>query len=187
MKFRKRQLVLTALVATLGAAVYLNWQFADNKNLNSTNVLESSHELGEARYVNSSKVSETEENENSDKLSKESKKYFAQAKSDRQKVRDELDEKLKNLLNESNQNPESKKIIEESINSFVKNSQQETNIENLIKAKGFGDCVVSIQNGECSVIVNSGTLNENSVIIIRDIVSGQAGIPFEKIKITEVK
>ena len=95
MKFRKRQLILTALVATLGAAVYLNWQFSDNKNLNSTNVLESSHELGEARYVNSSKVSDGEENEN---LSKESKKYFAQAKSDRQKVRDELDEKLKSLL-----------------------------------------------------------------------------------------
>ena len=184
MKFRKRQLILTALVATLGAAVYLNWQFSDNKNLNSTNVLEPVHELGEARYVNSSKVSDGEENEN---LSKESKKYFAQAKSDRQKVRDELDEKLKNLLNESNQNEESKKMIEESLNSLVKNSQQETNIENLIKAKGFGDCVVFIQNGECSVIVNSGTLYENSVIIIRDVVSGQSGIPFEKIKITEVK
>ena len=78
-------------------------------------------------------------------------------------------------------------MIEESLNSLVKNSQQETNIENLIKAKGFGDCVVFIQNGECSVIVNSGTLNENSVIIIRDVVSGQSGIPFEKIKITEVK
>lgn len=187
MKFRKRQLILTALVATLGAAVYLNWQFADNKNLNTTNVLESSHELGEARYVNSSKVSDGEESENSDKLSKESKKYFAQAKSDRQKARDELDEKLKSLLNESTQNEGNKKLIEESINSLVRNSQQETNIENLIKAKGFGDCVVFIQNEECSVIVNSGTLNENSVIIIRDIVSGQSGISFDKIKITEVK
>ena len=33
MKFGKRQLVLAALVVALGAAVYLNWQFAGNEEL----------------------------------------------------------------------------------------------------------------------------------------------------------
>ena len=65
--------------------------------------------------------------------------------------------------------------------------KQETNIENLVKAKGFEECIASIQNGECSVIVGSGSLDENSAIVIRDIVSGQSGIPYEKIKIVEAK
>ena len=33
MAFGKRQLVLAALVVALGAAVYLNWQFSDNRDL----------------------------------------------------------------------------------------------------------------------------------------------------------
>lgn len=52
MAFGKRQLVLAALVVALGAAVYLNWQFSDNRDLLATNTVTSSQkELGEAQYV----------------------------------------------------------------------------------------------------------------------------------------
>ena len=55
MAFGKRQLVLAALVVALGAAVYLNWQFSDNRDLLATNTVTSSQkELGEAQYVNNS-------------------------------------------------------------------------------------------------------------------------------------
>ena len=55
MAFGKRQLVLAALVVALGAAVYLNWQFSDNRDLLATNTITSSQkELGEAQYVNNS-------------------------------------------------------------------------------------------------------------------------------------
>ena len=56
-------------------------------------------------------------------------------------------------------------------------------MENLIKAKGFADCVAFIQNGECSVVVASEGLLDSEAITIKDIVAGQTGISFDKIKL----
>ena len=89
MKFHKRQLILASLVTALGVAVYLNWQFSDTKGIGASNVLESTRELGEARYVNSSNLEETDDKENSSKkLSKESMEFFAEAEENRQKARE---------------------------------------------------------------------------------------------------
>ena len=69
----------------------------------------------------------------------------------------------------------------------AQNMEQENNVENLIKAKGFADCVAFIQNGECSVVVASEGLLDSEAITIKDIVAGQTGISFDKIKIVEAK
>ena len=65
--------------------------------------------------------------------------------------------------------------------------EQETNIENLVKAKGFAECVAFLQNGECTVAVSSENLLDSEAITIKDIVAGQAGISYDKIKIVAVK
>lgn len=190
MKFHKRQLILASLVAALGTAVYLNWQFSGNKNLGATDIIESTRELGEARYVNSANITGNTENNapaNIDISEDSIKKYFAEAHSNRQKAKEESEEKLKSLASETNINAEIKNDITKQIEDIAKNSQQESSIENLIKAKGFEDCIVSIQNGECSVIVTPGKIDENSAIVVRDIACGQSGISYDKIKITEAK
>ncbi len=58
MKFRKRQIILASLIAALGTAVYLNWQFTGDKNFEVSNMLQSTEELGEARYVNNNDFSD---------------------------------------------------------------------------------------------------------------------------------
>ena len=186
MKFHKRQIILASLVIALGTAVYLNWQFSDSKSIPSTNILESAKEFGEAKYVNSTKMADKSEPPTSTEPNSK-KYYFAQAQSNRQKAREDAEEKLKSLSSEQNLSDEIKEEIKKQIENLSKNVQQEASIENLIKAKGFGDCIVSIQNGECSVIVSPESLNESSVIIIRDIVTGKSGIPADKIKIIEAK
>ncbi len=186
MKFRKRQLILASLIIALGTAVYLNWQFSENKALEVTNVLDSSSdELGEARYVNNANFSDKQQPDTN--ISDKTKKYFAEVQINRQKTREESMENLKNLLSTPNINPEAKENIQKTIDSISKNSIEESNIENLIKSKGFSECVVCIENGECSVVVNPGSVNEKSAIIIRDIVSGQSNIQNNKIKIIEAK
>ena len=50
--------------------------------------------------------------------------------------------------------------------AMAENMLQEDNIENLIKAKGFPDCVVFIQNGECSVVVKRGDNDQNYAFVI---------------------
>lgn len=57
----------------------------------------------------------------------------------------------------------------------------------MIKAKGFSDCLVFLQNNECSVVVKIKDSSQNNAIVIKDIVAGQSGISYDKIKIVEVK
>ena len=189
MKFHKRQLILASLVVALGAAVYLNWQFSDTHEFDAPDVIETAHELGEARYVNTSKISESPESIATppDSSSPQTKKFFAEASSNRQKAHDQATEKLKSLIDSQNVDEEIKKEILKMSEELAKNIEQESNIENLIKAKGFGDCIAFIQNGECSIIVSPGNLKENTAIVIKDIVTGQSGIKSDKIKITEAK
>lgn len=56
-------------------------------------------------------------------------------------------------------------------------------IENLIKAKGFQDAVVMIDNGIVNVIVQADKLSEEEVAQIVEIVSRQTGVSFDNIKI----
>lgn len=194
MAFGKRQLVLAALVLALGAAVYLNWQFSDNKELLATNAVSEVKELGEAQYVNNLSVDEVAEMANAESNNEEQAdgegnptKYFEQAKANRQKARDEATDMIKEILNDIKSSEEAKAEAVKQAADVAKSIQQESNIENLIKAKGFRDCVVFLQNGECSVVVSADGLNESSAITIKDIVLGQSGVSFDKIKITEAK
>lgn len=188
MKFRKRQIILASLIAALGTAVYLNWQFTGDKNFEVSNMLQSTEELGEARYVNNSDFSDKDSSSSSQQsVSDKTKKYFAEAQINRQKAHEYSEEKLKNLLSMPNINPETKEKITKGIDSIAKTATEESNIENLIKSKGFSECLVCIENDECNVVVNPGSVSENSAIIIRDIVSGQSDIAASKIKIIEAK
>lgn len=204
MKFGKRQLVLAALVVALGAAVYLNWQFSDNSDLLAANTtVESGKELGEAEFVNnntaSSLTSSTEENTSSSSadgdsssssasnISSSAEQYFAQAKVSRQQARDDAVDSLKEIIDSVQSSESAKAEAVKQAAEIAKNIEQESNIENLIKAKGFAECLAFLQNGECSVVVSSTGLLDNEAITIKDIVAGQSGISYDKIKIVEAK
>lgn len=203
MKFGKRQLVLAALVVALGAAVYLNWQFSDNSDLLAANTtVESGKELGEAEFVNNNAVSSltssvgentssssTEDSSSSSEsnISSSAEQYFAQAKVSRQQARDDAVDSLEEIIDSVQSSESAKAEAVKQAAEIAKNIEQESNIENLIKAKGFAECLAFIQNGECSVVVSSTGLLDNEAITIKDIVAGQSGISYDKIKIVEAK
>lgn len=193
MNFGKRQVVLAALVLALGAAVYLNWQFSDNNDLLATNVVESTKELGEAKYVNTLTTSSSQDKQETQKesdvqtISEKASEYFAKAAANRQKARDEASDMIKEILNDVKSSDEVKAEATKKASEIAQIIQQESNIENLVKSKGFTECIAFIQNGECSIVVSADGLDENSAITIKDIVSGQSGISFDKIKIIEAK
>ena len=112
---------------------------------------------------------------------------FAEARTNRQKAHDNATEKLKSLISSQNIDEGVRNQIKQQASELARNIEQESNIESLIKAKGFGDCIAFIQNNECSIMVSTGNLNESTAIVIKDIVTGQSGIQSNKIKITEAK
>lgn len=192
----KRQLVLAALVVALGAAVYLNWQFSGDNQLLTTEAVTSQKELGTAQLVSSPEGGEElgvsvqggeEAEEPTVAANASAEEYFTEARLSRQKARDSAVELLEKVLTDAEGSDEAKKEAVEQAAVIAQNVVQESNIENLIKAKGFAECVVFLENGECSVVVQTSGLLPNEAIAIKDIVGGQAGVAYDKIKIVEAK
>ena len=59
-------------------------------------------------------------------------------------------------------------------------------IENLIKAKGFGEVIVSATSNTINVIVETNGLTNAEVAQIVDVVRNNSDYSFDSIKITEV-
>ena len=187
MASKKRNIVLAALVLALGAAVYLNWQFSSENGLFATDTVSSSKELGEAQFVNN--VPEGENGENNEEKKEEAKpsEFFTKAKATRQKARDEATEMIKEILEDAKSTEETKAEAIKQAAAIAKNIEQEANIESLVRSKGFTEALAFIQNGECSIVVGPEPLNESLAISIKDIITGQSGIPADKVKISEAK
>ncbi len=192
MTMGKRQLVLAALVVALGAAVYLNWQFSGN-NLAATNAVASmaNREYGQAQLANTSAVSGASKGSpsaSSDvKTNAAVNTYFSEANLSRQKARDKELAVVEKVISDVKSNDAAKKEAVAQAALIAQNILRENNIESLIKAKGFSDCIVFIQNSECSVVVKTKDSTQDNAIVIKDIVAGQAGITYDKIKIIENK
>ena len=194
MTMGKRQLVLAALIVALGAAVYLNWQFTGNNQLLATNAVTSTSDrtLGEAQFVDESQASGASKASSSTssiavQTSVNADTYFTQAQLSRQKARDSAVELAEKVIADAKSSDVAKKEAVVQAAAIANNKIKETNIETLIKAKGFSDCLVFLQNSECSVVVKIKDSSQNNAIVIKDIVAGQSGISYDKIKIVEVK
>lgn len=199
MKIGKKQLILTGLVLTLGAAVYLNWQFSGNTDLLSgSDAVSVSKELGEAEFVNTSSdkkagestaqksTEQSSSKESAASASKSSDEYFSQAKVNRQQTQDDIAEMTKKILESSEESDTAKAEAVAKAAELATVMEQQTNVESLIKAKGFEECMVFIQNGECSIVVRDSDLTADDALIIKDIATGQTGITVDKIKVTAV-
>lgn len=199
MKIGKKQLILTGLVLTLGAAVYLNWQFSGNTDLLSgSDAVSVSKELGEAEFVNTSSdkkagestaqksTEQSSSKESTASASKSSDEYFSQAKVNRQQTQDDIAEMTKKILESSEESDAAKAEAVAKAAELATVMEQQTNVESLIKAKGFEECMVFIQNGECSIVVRDSDLTADDALIIKDIATGQTGITVDKIKVTAV-
>ncbi|CAB1250095.1 MAG: SpoIIIAH-like family protein [Clostridiales bacterium] len=191
MKMGKRQVILAALVVALGAAVYLNWQFAGGNTVQMAGTTASEKELGQAQLVNAdpstSSVADSSEEITTSSAASGS-DSFTQARLTRQKARDQAVELLEKVTSDVSSSDDAKKEAVTQAAQIAQNIQQENNAENLIKAKGFNDCVVYLQNGTCNVVVSKGDKEmSEAVMLIKDIVVGQTGVTYDKIKIIESK
>ena len=123
------------------------------------------------------------DSENTNNSSKDS--YFASAQVDRSKARDEALEVLYQIKDSKSSTAEAVESATASIEQIAKDIENEATIENLIKAKGFDECVAIISEGNCSIVVSitEPTLAANQIAQIKEIVIDTAGIGPSAIKI----
>ena len=195
----KKQIVLASLVAALGVAVYLNYQFAaedlemvtanapQTENSQETSVenpSEKQEHYGEAQFVDSKGIEKTavsQEGETDDS------EYFSKARLTRTKTRDEAAAALQVMLADTSIAQEQKEELTAQASAMAQSIETEGKIENLIQAKGFEECMVYCSADKVDVIVKSEQLEQNDVVQIRDIILGQTEVPVENISVVPVK
>lgn len=191
MILKKRQLLLATLVIALGAAVFINRYYNAPKaesaaNGSAQNVSQQDagkgSNLGDARYVISTDV--TLDDAAAQAVASE---YFSEAKLRRQTVRDEALEALNDIIKDSDSSPEAVTKATDAVVSMSNEIAAEGDIENLLSAKVGCESLVVLNAGNAEVIVENGSLDETSVVQIKDIVVKQTGYSTDKITIVEME
>lgn len=183
MKLQKRHIVLTALILALGAAVYLNWQFSDS---GSSLLTTTSKELGAATYVNADTTATADEAVPSSKQTSAADQYFAEAQTKREQAQDKVTDTANEVLKSADSSEEAKKQAVEQASKIENNILCQSNIENILKAKGFTKCLCYISDTGCSVAVLKDDMGNDSALIIKDAVLSQLDCEFNDITIIEV-
>lgn len=202
LKHKGRGVTLATLVLALGAAVYMNWNFAKSTPqtvstepeaavsasaeaegvavydpLSTEQAEETANKnYGEAQLVSANQDTGTE--------------FFESARLARTKARDEALDSIQKTLKNAGLSEDEKEKLTEELEMQVSNITTETNLENKIKAKGFADCVVTLgpSRADVTVMTENDALTADEVTQIRDVLLASCkGLEAQDITITEVK
>ncbi len=178
--FGKKQILLGALVIALGAAVYVNYAFASDttglpvsggKTTGTTaNTTSTTRNLGESTYVNA-----------------ETTDYFTAARASRESARDEAIELVEDLLGDARLTDEIQQQALQKVTALADAVTQEKAIEELVKAKGFAECVAYLTENGCQLVVKAESLTPEQNLQILDIVTSQASVVAQNVSIVAVK
>ena len=161
--------VVIIAVLLIGMAVYLNYRWFYDP-------IES---LG---YGDNNMDSNQSDSEQTDSPTAEN-DYFSATALSRAQARDEAIDVLKLVTEDEEASAEAKAEAAAKISKIAVDIQNETNIETLVKAKGFEECVAIIADDAASVIVKAESLQANEAAQILAIVYETTGINPENISI----
>ena len=163
--------IVACAALIIGLAVYLNyrWFYDPTTSLG----------FGENNMQDSFSDSESAGSD----LSGEENDYFTSTALDRKEARDEAIDVLKMVTENESASEEVKAQAAEKISQIAVDIQNEANIESLVKAKGFEECVAVISDGAVSVIVSAESLQAAETAQILTIVYETTGILPDKVSI----
>lgn len=172
----KRNAVAAVILVLVCAAIFLNGRYAEKAE-------KPAKVLGQAQQVDAAADDAAE-------VSGEAggKDYFASARLTRQQSRDSALSLLKEASENEDVDAETANEAAKSIQTLAAYTLSEAQIENMITAKGYDDCVVFLSEDGASVVVSTGEdgLQTEDVARITDIVKQETGLSAECIKIMEV-
>lgn len=187
MKLWKRNAVVVVIVLFVGAAVYLNWSYGQKGEADAA---ASGKLLGESALVNGT-TEETQQPENGaeELTNTEDTGYFASARLNRQQARDGAMEILQQAAADAMADQTVIDEANQSIQTLADNILAEAQIENLITAKGYSDCVCYIDADSASIVVATGEsgLTEVDTAKIAEIVKEETALSVSQITIIEAK
>ncbi len=212
MVLKKKEIIAAALVVLIGVAGYLNWSYQDTVRVaDGGSYIEDAKKLGEAEYVSSDKkdVADTDaqkevQSEDREAQAEEKKtpsgkngenaeetaasgEYFTEAKLAKDNSRSKALEILNQTATNESFEGDVRKQAQNKIVSIAENTEKETIIENVAKAKGYKDISVYIDGESVEIIVKKNNFSSEDVKTIKEIVTSELDTSAKNIKIIEAK
>ena len=176
----KRHAVVLAVLVLVGTSVYLNWRYADN-------VAETGKILGQATLVNQNGETVTQTGE-SEEIVSVSGSYFDTARLSRQQARDNAISMLQEAELDENATEDVLNEASLALQVLASYTVAEAQIESLVTAKGYEDCVVFMGEDSCSVVVaDPDGVDSTDAARIKDIVISETDYTAAQIKIMEAE
>mgnify|MGYP003265933529 FL=1 len=197
----KRNAVVAVIAVFVCAAVYLNWSYEQEagKTLGESTMVGSEDPLvsGKADSSGSSSSQQEDGAQQGDQSSASGEQtgtesgddYFANARLNRQQSRDSALSLLQEAANREDADQTLRDEANQSIQTMADYTVTEAQIENMIVAKGYADCVAFIGENSLSLAVAApeGGLTDADTARILDVVSQNAGFSADQVTIIEVE
>lgn len=181
MKVWKKNLVAAAVLVTVCGGIYVNWLYSeDMATADLTSTLDADKILSSDTLVMSdSDGIQEQENTLTD--------YFAAVRLSRQEARDSAVTLLQEAMAYSEDSEAAS--TNDKLEEIVQTALCEAQIESLVIAKGYADCVAYISDEGISIAVAApeGGLMQEDVAVIADIVMAQSEYELDNIRIVEVQ
>lgn len=182
MKTWKKNLVAAAVLVTVCTGIYVNWLYTEQST-----AAELTDTLDAEKVMSDDMLTLEGEQDVLTGAEDTASDYFAAVRLSRQQARDSA----VNLLQEAMAYSDQTKTAESSaeLEDIVQTALSEAQIESLIIAKGYTDCVAYMSSNGISVAVSApeGGLQSDDVAIIADIVMSQSEYTLNDIRVVEVQ
>lgn len=175
----KKNLVAAGILVTVCCGIYINWRYTgsavqdldqllDSDKVMSDNLLD----LGDGTQVNGGEDTITD--------------YFAAVRLSRQQARDSAISLLQEAMSYGDETQ--METTNAQLEQIIQTALTEAQIESLVIAKGYADCVAYMTETGISLAVASpeGGLKQEDVAVITDIVLSQCDYSLEDIRVVEV-
>lgn len=179
-KKRKKYIsTVAAFVLILGVGVVGNWYY-QNTDVGSTiqPLIDSATEktLGKAELVDATTTDV-----------KESDTYFTKARMERNSARDTALEKLQAIVSNTSETEGARTVAAENITRISNFITIENKIETLVCAKGIDNCIAVVKDdgSGVDVVVDCKTLDDTTIMQIKDIAMSQLQCGFEDVSIIQ--
>ena len=172
-------------IAGIGDAKLVNSQEIMENTTNSSEIenrnnISESEKIPEENNCEETKkdnIIETSSNINSDE-------YFAKSRLQRENMYSQMIESYQKILESSSISNEQKAISQQEIDNINKIKNAIMIAENLIKTKGFEECVIFVNDKSINVIVKDNELTPEKIAQIQNIIARELGAEVENIHIT---
>ena len=195
--FKKNQFVVTFLAVLIAVAGYLN--YANNLD-KSKEVKQGDNNTYESVYSEDDLLTSDEDIESLDDEEETAEpgeavltngtslnSYMVQAKLNREQTRSKNKETLLEVINNNDVSAKEKKSAVKSMVKLTENTEIENNIETLLKAKGFSDIIVTINDEQADVVLSGSEVSDDKRAQIEDVIKRKTNLSVDDITITPAK